>query len=86
MGLGQLPADSAQDVGLALLRFPLTSSQPITGALLPLLREDSARQTSYDKSIYPPLIELEKHKHLLPDYIPNIKAGVMTPNPTFRNP
>lgn len=79
MGLGQLPADSAQDVGLTLLRFPLTSSQPITGALLPLLREDSARQISYDKSIYPPLIELEKHKHLLPDYIPNI-------NPASRNP
>lgn len=47
-GLGQLPAGSAQDVGLALLRFHLNSSQPITVALLSSRREDPARQTSHD--------------------------------------
>lgn len=29
-GIGQLPIGSVQDVGFALLQFPLTSSQPIT--------------------------------------------------------
>lgn len=47
-GLGQFPTGSVQNVGFALLLFPLTSSQPITLVPLPLRREGSARQTSHD--------------------------------------